>query len=166
MNNNVWVPELASDTAFASWLAASGLTLAEAARIQVPYQSVSKTDMAGIAALAVGTPLAFTGSLVTSLWNGFGNAQGRRTTLNAVGMVSGLLSAGLGAVLIAQSNSSALPTVGLIGAASATAGTVSIALSSRAIHRHRAFLAAEHEAARRREVSVVPLVPVTGGSRA
>ena len=36
-NNNVWVPELAGDTEFQGWLGEQGLTLAEAARIQVPY---------------------------------------------------------------------------------------------------------------------------------
>jgi len=37
MNNNVRVPDLATDTALAGWLEAHGLTLSEAARIQVPY---------------------------------------------------------------------------------------------------------------------------------
>src|SRR5262245_8715945 len=129
VDNNTWVRELAGDTAFASWLDASGLTLAEAARIQVPYQTMSSTDMAAITALMVGTPIAFTSSVATSLWNGFGNAQGRRTTLNAVGMTSGLISAAVGVALIAQSND-APPAVGLVGAASAAAGAVSIALSS------------------------------------
>jgi len=36
-NNNVWVPALAGDTAFRAWLDGHGLTLAEAARIQIPY---------------------------------------------------------------------------------------------------------------------------------
>ena len=36
-NNNVWVGDLAADTAFTAWLDAQGLTLAEAARIQMPY---------------------------------------------------------------------------------------------------------------------------------
>jgi len=38
-NNNVWVAELASDTALASWLNEHGVTLAEAARIQGRYLS-------------------------------------------------------------------------------------------------------------------------------
>jgi hypothetical protein len=36
-NNNVWVDELSGDAQFRSWLDEQGLTLAEAARIQVPY---------------------------------------------------------------------------------------------------------------------------------
>ena len=36
-NNHVYVAELAADTALQGWLNANGLTLAEAARIQVPY---------------------------------------------------------------------------------------------------------------------------------
>lgn len=39
LNNNVWVADLAGDTAFAGWLGANGLTFAEAARIQVPYMA-------------------------------------------------------------------------------------------------------------------------------
>ncbi|HTE43613.1 MAG TPA: hypothetical protein VK636_00105, partial [Gemmatimonadaceae bacterium] len=34
-NNNVWVDQLSADTAFAAWLDANGLTLHEAARIQL-----------------------------------------------------------------------------------------------------------------------------------
>lgn len=37
VNNNVWVAELGRDTAFVGWLDAHGLSLEEAARIQVPY---------------------------------------------------------------------------------------------------------------------------------
>jgi len=36
-NNNVWVDELSGDAEFRGWLDEQGLTLAEAARIQVPY---------------------------------------------------------------------------------------------------------------------------------
>jgi hypothetical protein len=36
-DNNVWVPELAGNAEFEAWLGENGLTLAEAARIQVPY---------------------------------------------------------------------------------------------------------------------------------
>jgi hypothetical protein len=36
-NNNVWVPELAADTAVVAWLDREGLTLDEAALIQEPY---------------------------------------------------------------------------------------------------------------------------------
>jgi hypothetical protein len=38
-NNNVWVDELVGDTAFTHWLDASGLTLREAARIQMSMPS-------------------------------------------------------------------------------------------------------------------------------
>src|SRR5215212_9827940 len=37
VDNNVYVPQLARDTAFTAWLTENGITLAEAARIQVPY---------------------------------------------------------------------------------------------------------------------------------
>ena len=167
MNNNVWVTELARDTAFAAWLAASGLTLDEAARIQVPYvQPMSESPVVRYPAVTYATEVAIGGSVVTSLWNGFGNGQGRRTTLNKIGMVSGLTAAGIGAGLLVRNRITDNPIDGFVGGISAVAGATSVALSARAIHRHRAFLAAEREAARRREVSLVPLVPVTGGSRA
>jgi hypothetical protein len=36
-DNNVWVPQLAGNAAFEAWLDENGLTIEEAARIQVPY---------------------------------------------------------------------------------------------------------------------------------
>ena len=167
LNNNVWVPELAGDTAFSSWLDASGLTLAEAARIQVPYvQPMSDSPVVRYPALAIATEAAVVGSLVTSVWNGFGNGRGRRTTLNAVGMVSGLTAASIGAGLLVRSKLTDNPIDGFVGGISGIVGTASVAFSARAIHRHRAFLASEREAARRRQVSLVPLMPVKGVSRA
>jgi len=166
MSNNVWVPELAGDTAFASWLDASGLTLAEAARIQVPYMQSAPSPLERHPELLYATEAAFAGSLVTSVWNGFGNGRGRRSTLNAVGMVSGLTTAGIGAGLLVRNRITDNPIDGFVGGISSVVGSVSVALSARAIHRHRAFLAAEREAARRRQVSLVPLMPVNGVSRA
>jgi hypothetical protein len=166
-NNNVWVPELAGDTAFAAWLRTNGLTLAEAARIQVPYvQPVSKAEMRWNVAAILGTPLAFSGAAVASVWNGIGNRDGRRTKLNAVGMVSGLAAVGFGAGILAMNNDGSSMVPGTIGSISAATGAVSVALSTRAIKRHRAFIAAEREAARQRQVSLVPVVPTAGASRA
>jgi hypothetical protein len=56
--------------------------------------------------------------------------------------------------------------VGMVGSISAVTGAMSVALSTRAIRRHRAFIAAEREAVRQRQVSIAPLVPVTASSRA
>src|SRR5213075_961843 len=36
-DNNILVPQLAGDSAFSAWLSDNGLTLEEAAHIQVPY---------------------------------------------------------------------------------------------------------------------------------
>jgi hypothetical protein len=165
MNNNVWVPDLAGDTAFTSWLGASGLTLIEAARIQVPYSRMAASPLER-PELLYATGAAVAGSLVTSVWNGFGNGRGRRTTLNAVGMVSGLTAAGIGAGLLVSNRITDNPIDGFVGGISSVVGTVSVALSARAIHRHRAFVAAEREAAKGRQVSLVPLMPVNGVSRA
>jgi len=42
-DNNVWVPALAGDRDVGAWLAEQGITLAEAARIQLPYESFEPT---------------------------------------------------------------------------------------------------------------------------
>jgi hypothetical protein len=167
MNNNVWVPELAGDTAFTSWLRASGLTLAEAARIQMPYvQPMSDSPVVRYPVVTYATEVAIAGSLVTSFWNGFGNGQGRRTTLNKIGMLSGLTAVGVGTGLLVRNRITDNPIDAFVGGISGLVGTVSVVMSGRAIRRHQAFIAAEREAARQRDVSLVPLVPVTGRSRA
>ena len=62
-DNNVWVAALAGDTAFTHWLDANGLTLAEAARIQVPYM---ESDPAPLSSEAFMQRPGYTaGSMVT-----------------------------------------------------------------------------------------------------
>src|SRR5688572_6082848 len=73
MNNNIWVHELAGHREFEGWLDQHGLTLAEAARIQVPYvgdgsseePQASAVYSRGAATTVVGATAA------VSLWNAF-----------------------------------------------------------------------------------------------
>ena len=158
-NNNVWVPELAGDTAFTHWLDHQGLTLAEAARIQVPYVmedpapvSASRRSLNGGTALAVG------GAAVASLWTARANADGRSRLGNALGLAAGSVAIGMGAANLAgEGNAPA------VGAASVLAGATSAWLSSRGIMRNRQALAAKREAER---ATVAPLIPVDGKSGA
>ena len=159
-NNNVWVPELAADTAFSAWLADNGLTLNEAAYIQVPYaQPMSDAEVARDVAFIVAAPFALAGSAITSAWNLAGNADGHRGWVNGVGIASGLTTILVGARL-ALSNVSDNPA--RLGATAAAIGTMSVALSVRGLRRHHAVVDAEREAGRRAiaQTTISPIVTV------
>ena len=161
--NNVWVVQLASDTAFTHWLAANGLTLEEAARIQVPYiKPTSNAQVARNVAFVSVAPFAIGGAAVASLVNAFANADGHRTTVSRLGLVSGIVTSGMGLALLGKRDIA--PTVGV--AAMAIGGT-SIALSTRAIRRN-ATIASEREAARSRAVAtaLTPTVDANGAAGA
>jgi hypothetical protein len=162
-NNNVWVAELAGDTAFGRWLDDNGLTLAEAARIQVPYVAPESPAerVRNVTFLAV-APVALSGAAITSVWNAFGNADGHRTGVSWTGMVSGGLAVGTGALLMTMTKGSVTPVASIAGATSMMVGGVSMLVSGRAISRHRAFVSAEE--ARKRSVAIAPTVSGTGGA--
>jgi hypothetical protein len=94
-NNNVWVAELAGDTAFTAWLDASGLTLAEAARIQPAYGGVTVVDRdrtySNVSAVAL--PL----SALSMAWNLFDNSNGEHAFPSVLGLTIGAATLGLGA---------------------------------------------------------------------
>lgn len=158
--NNVWVTQLATDTAFAAWLSANGLTLAEAARIQVPYvQPASRAEEARNVAFLSVAPFAIGGAAVTSLMNALGNADGHRTGVSRLGVASGIVTTAMGLALAGKGGIA--PAVGL--SAIAIGGT-SIALSTRAIRRNSAAVSAR-EAVRERAVaaSVQPTMDAAHG---
>ncbi len=135
-NNNVRVHELAGDTALVAWLDNNGITLDEAARIQVMYiQSgpfdLSPAQIRRVAMVAV-TPFALAGAVVTSTWNVFGNSDGHRMSSSVTGIVSGLVSIGVGAEL---SSMQGIPKSS--GMIMAGVGSASIALAVRSlVHRN------------------------------
>jgi hypothetical protein len=137
-NNNVWVPSLGGDTAFAAWLDQNGLTLAEAARIQVPYMAepsrAEEVAMYTVGATALG---AVAGAVGTGVWNAWGNSDGHRRIGTRLGLTTGLMSAGLGAMLLSTDAPKR------IGGGIAGVGMFSTALAVRAMrHRHDSDVAA------------------------
>lgn len=155
-DNNVWVPALAGDTAFERWLDVNGITLAEAARIQVPYfgdpppvEAVAQRD--GRVA-----PIVATASLATGIGaaNLAFNRDGHSAVANILGIASGVASAGVGAALMADpgANRGLAITSMTLGAASAFIG-------GRGIWRHNRTLAARRDA--ERNVAITPIIPTS-----
>lgn len=162
-NNNVWVPELAADTAFTAWLREHGLTVSEAAFIQVPYaQPTSNGEIARNVAFGVAAPLALMGSAITSVVNLRSNSDGHRPWMTSLGAASGLIGIGAGVRLAAFSNGPS--PIRTIGAASAAVGAASVALSVRSLYHHRRLVLAEHDAARKATADV-SVAPFTTGNR-
>jgi hypothetical protein len=162
-NNNVWVAELQGDTAFAAWLDANGLTLAEAARIQLPYtQPESPAQVARNRAFMVVTPLALSGVAITSIWNALGNSDGHRRSVSTLGVLSGVVMSGIGVAVLTKPDIS--PTV---GAAALGMGGASIALSMRSMGR-QATIASERARESRAvtAAALTPIVDAKGGAGA
>ena len=162
-DNNVMVAKLAPDTAFTHWLEAHGLSLAEAARIQVPYMVVeTPAQQARNTAFLTAAPIALGGSVIASFWNARGNADGHRRAGNVLGIGSGMLAMGMGAMLIGKQD---VPAG--IAPATVALGSISVALAMRGIRRHNADVAVARETERRRpavETSLAPIVPTGSGA--
>jgi hypothetical protein len=159
-DNNVWVPALAGDTAFTTWLDASGLTLAEAARIQVPYVSPEPTPVTAITGrnqgYAAASLLAIGGAVTTSIVNARTNAVGAGGMRNFLGVTAGAAALGLGAASLRAEGASPV-----LGVANVAAGAASLWISTRGIVRHRRLAAArEREASLARRAVVTPVIPV------
>jgi hypothetical protein len=163
-DDNVRVAQLAGDTAVTRWLDANGLTLAEAARIQVPYMAPeTSAQRTRNAAFLVVAPVALGGSAIASIWNASGNADGHRRAANVLGVASGVVAVSLGAALLGKPD---VPRG--VGVASAALGGISVALATRAIGRRHAGVAVAQEVERRStiEASVAPFAPAGSGTRA
>lgn len=160
-NNNVWVAELAADTALASWLDQNGITLAEAARIQVPYvEPVSPAEQVRNASFMVVGPVALATATVTTVWNSMSNSDGHRRGVSWAGVASGALTATAGALLLTATDFSG--GARQVGMASVGVGALSILVSSHSISRHRSIVAREREAERKRTVADARITPVLG----
>ena len=167
-SNNVYVAELSGDTAFVHWLDVNGLTLAEAARIQVPYFGgpAPRVDEpnSGNVSYTIGSAIAISGSIATSLWTTRGNADGHRRLSNVAGFAASAASLGLG--LAAAADRSAPRAVAPL---TLLAGGASAFLSARGLLRYRAYRTAQREAALRSKVggvSISPILPTAGVSGA
>jgi hypothetical protein len=162
-NNNVWVAELRGDTAFRGWLNENGLTLAEAARIQVPYaQPTSSAETVRNVGFAVATLTAMVGSTVTSLINVSANSSGAHARLAKSGIVFGIASGILGARMATDRD------FGSIGMGAMVLGGVSTGVGALSLHQ-RSVLAAKADSSRARAVAearVEPTVDARGNAGA
>lgn len=125
-DNNVWVLELAADPEVGAWLDEHGLTLAEAARIQVPYMGgdpgapiASRPDVRGNADLvAIGVGVA-TAGLLTNVLVRPGHESRTRATLGAAAGLFGVV-VGFGTMQDQGSRTAGL-TIGTVGVMSLVA---------------------------------------------
>ena len=165
--NNVWVAELKGDTALAAWLDRNGLTLAEAARIQVPYvrdEPMTPAKIARNTMFFAVVPTAAAVAATTTVWNIVGNSDGHRSGVSWSGVAAGGVTSAAGALLIIKGHYEYDDSQIRIGAAAATLGTLSILTSSRTIYRHRVI--AEREAEQKKRVAEATMSPLVGFDRA
>jgi hypothetical protein len=155
-DNNVRVPALAGDTAFTNWLDASGLTLAEAARIQPQYgeippepEPVARNDDAriGLALLSSGLGAA---SIAWNARAGESRNSGLRAALGYV--------AGAAGIAMALNNRDAGDGAKFLGFASGTIGVGSAAMATRTLMRS----SGEGGPARSARLSAAPAVLASG----
>lgn len=159
--NNVYVRDLAHDTAFVGWLGAHGLTLDEAARIQVAYVgSLTPAQQERQASFAMMAPFAVTG-VATSIWNLSSNADGHRTALSWTGAIAGAGSLLAGTALLLESPT---PKATAIGSAGIIAGAVSAGIAMRTINLHHEIELARRSHQKRVEASIAPTVTAQGGA--
>lgn len=150
MDNNVWVGELAGDAEFRGWLDEHGLTLAEAARIQVPYVGeeppipaptpAAPSSLVRTSNVAAGTSLAFA-LLNTSL-----NRGGTSRLGSQLGYAAGAVTLGAG---IAAFTSSGRDGRNAALAVSLASGTLSILAARRSGLEYRA-----------RTTRIAPILPI------
>jgi hypothetical protein len=154
MDNNVWVAELKGNREFEAWLEQHGVTLAEAARIQVPYvdDQVSSRFSMRNSSIVLGSVTALTA------WNAFANRNGQQGIASIAGAAAGAVAVGYGGALI--SNGEAPFSV---GALSIAAGGISAALATHRFFRHRHLAAgARKTQSVVQRTTVTPIMPVDG----
>ncbi|MGQ0649771.1 MAG: hypothetical protein ACT4P7_19635 [Gemmatimonadaceae bacterium] len=168
MNNNIWVAQLEGNVEVERWVKHNGLTLEEAARIQVPYlhdgSPIVTTFGSRNNAWLVGTSVTAGAAAASALWNGWGNADGHRRLGTILGLTTSALALGFGGA--AMSDPTAPSAVAPVSIAS---GVVGAFLSTRGLLRNRQAVASRREADRARGVArfdLAPIVPVPGANGA
>jgi len=155
-NNNVWVAQLRGDREFEGWLSDQGITLAEAARIQVPYvgEPIVATPPASRSLLlpAAGVGLAAT----TSAMNLLSNRDGHGRVRNVLGIAGGVASVGYGAAMMTSRDADRGMAI-----ANVATGAFSAFVSGRGMLRNRQQVASQRNA-ERAKVAMAPVVPVAG----
>jgi hypothetical protein len=165
-NNNVWVAELARDGALGSWLESNGLTLAEAARIQVPYAGVRldpepivTPETPGVTSTKTSiSTLTLGASTAVTLLNAWSNRDGHGRMRNVLGIASGVAGISMGAIGLSDAGANRS-----LGIANVALGTLSAYLSTRGVLRHQEVVSAERQAQKTR-VTIAPTVSGTEGA--
>ena len=163
MDNNVWVNDLAGNSEFETWLNQHGLTLAEAARIQVPYVDDGWNNGSQQSPTLYSRPAATAimgATAAVSLWNAFVNRNGQQGIASLVGIAAGVGAATYGSSIVSTGNA---PRG--VGALSIAAGGVSAFLATRGFLRQR-HLAEAKKAQLAARTTVTPIVPLDGKSGA
>ncbi len=171
MDNNVWVAELAGDAEFRAWLDASGLTLAEAARIQMPYDITPGDDVSpSRASHRVNTAAAVLSSglgIASIAWNAAEKDGDHRRLRAALGFTAG--AAGLAVAATRMPDARGAPLA--VGISSGAIGVASAVMATRALMGGRATThlpvsasAATSSSAEPVAVSLAPTV-VSSGER-
>ena len=155
MDNNVWVNDLAGHREFEQWLDQHGLTLAEAARIQVPYAGDGVVSEAVSSRAMSNAVIGVTAGV--SLWNALANRNGHQGIANFAGIVTGVVAAGYGGAVMTTGD--APRSIGLLSIAT---GGVSTFLATRGFLRQRHLAAEARKARLAARTTVTPIVPLDG----
>lgn len=131
-DNNVWVTELAGDTAFGGFLDDNGLTLAEAARIQVPYVIEDPVQPAKVGSSSNYNPASAAAigvSLASAVWDV--RSPGRWSRVAS--LTSGVAALSLGGVGFGSGR----PSGTLVATANLMAGGAAVGLATQRFMRDR-----------------------------
>ena len=161
-NNNVWVADLAGDRAFERWLDASGLTLAEAARIQVPYvETGNESSASSFNGVNTGAAILAGGLGLYSIALNSGDVSRGRAGLRAtLGLTAGALG-----LAVAGSRSDAEGSALTVGIVAGTIGLGSALMATRTLLGRRQ-LARAAAAQERSAFTVAPTISTGGGQMA
>lgn len=156
LDNNIWVPDLGQDGPFLAWLDEQGLTLAEAARIQVPYVEAPPPSPLVQAGLHRPSSQAFAlGATVgTAVLARYAAEGGPQRLIGLVGLTAGAVS------IAASMGAAQNEDMGALAISNLVAGGVGMYLGWRAFGRG----VVAHRAARRAQVT--PMIPLSSQSGA
>jgi len=145
-DNNVWVLELAADAEVGAWLEEHGLTLSEAARIQMPYPGDGGVLQTTVASAVETRRLVGAAGLATAglLLNSFAKPGAESRGRARLGVAAGLLAMGYGFRALDE------PSGGKLAASSLALGGLSLIASSNTYTRLRA----------NERMRVAPIVPM------
>jgi hypothetical protein len=153
-NNNVWVPDLVGNREVQTWLSASGITLAEAARIQVPYDFMPPEPTPPPAPNNRSAAVATVASLGAALFS-LNSNPAKSSSRYAVGALVGAVG-----MVVGRSGGSAQASPGL-QRATVVAGATSIGIAALRHFQHRG---AVRQAELKKTIDIQPTADISGRS--